>query len=116
MSYHRNGMGDGPITSTSQVDDTMIPTVPPTRVSCDALAPDSPWRNPGQVCAPTAANPNFLTDLFAGLFTPSSPADPAAAAANGSSSGTSHLLLLAAAGGLGYYLLTRKSRSKKTRS
>jgi hypothetical protein len=103
---------DGPITSTTQVDDSMIPIVPPTRVSCDALAPDSPWRNPGQVCAPQG--PGFLEKLFSDLFVSptASTSDPAAdaPAAAAPPGGSPSWLLLAAAGGLGYYLLTRKKK------
>lgn len=59
MSYFRRAikrpMGDdGPITHPWQVDESIIAIVPPTRVDCAQLPADSPWRQPGQVCAPSS--------------------------------------------------------------
>jgi hypothetical protein len=103
----RMGLGDGPVTSPSQVDDTLIPTVPPTRVDCSALPADSPWRHPGQVCAPTSAAwlESLVTDLFAPSTGPTAPDATASVMGSGRS-----LLLWVAAGGLGYYLLTRRKK------
>ena len=114
MSYHRrNGMGDGPITDPSQVDDTIYGgEVPPTRVSCDALPADSPWRKPGQACATPSSPLDYITGIVDGIFnrtplppTSATPGTPAAAATSPS------LLLLAAAGGIAYYLLRKKTRA-----
>lgn len=119
MSYTRRrrpfGDEEGPITSPAQVDDEIIVgTVPPKRVDCAALPADSPWRRPGQVCAPSPIA-EFFSDLYDKLFPPSPPGTtsaptPAPPAPAPTSSGPP-LLLLAAAGGVGYYLLTRKKRS-----
>jgi len=111
MSYFRP-MGDGPITDPSQVDDSIIVgETTPKRVSCDDLPPDSPWRKPGQVCAP-----NVVTDFFKGLYnTLTSPtfstetAVPPTTTTTPTSSSSS-LLALAAAGGLAYYLYTKRKR------
>lgn len=117
MSYfRRGGMSDaeGPITSPSQVDDE-IPggIIAPTRVSCDALPADSPWRKPGQACAPPDTS---IADFFRGILdkisTITSPTEPPPTAPSPtpvSSSGPS-LLALAAIGGVGYYLYKKRKR------
>ncbi len=119
MSYHRrNGLGDGAITDPSQVDSTLIGTVAPTRVDCAALPADSPWKQPGQVCAPSST----VLDFFNGVIdriTGNTPVAPTAAvtpatpdtATTGPSSNLPSLLLLAAVGGVGYYLLRKKRRA-----
>ena len=112
MSYFRP-MGDGPVTSPSEVDDTIIVgETSPKRVSCEDLPPDSPWRKPGQVCAP-----NVVTDFFRGLYnTLTAPTfsventAPTTTTPTTASSSPS-LLVLAAAGGLAYYLYKRKRRT-----
>lgn len=72
MTYFRRSLGaapSGPITDPSQLENgETIGTVTPTRVDCSKLPADSPWRNPGQVCAPG------ILDWFLNLFKPSSPA------------------------------------------
>jgi hypothetical protein len=68
VTYFRRSLGqapDGPITDPSQLE--IVGTVTPTKVECAQLPADSPWRRPGQVCAPT------LMDWFLGLFKPSAP-------------------------------------------
>ncbi len=116
MSYFRKrtGLGDGPVTSPSQVDDTIIGgQIAPTRVDCATLPADSPWRQPGQACAPSTGLSNLL-DYFGGLFGKAAqvlpgqaPGTPVAADPGTS---TSTLLLLAGAGGLAYYLFTKKKK------
>lgn len=124
----RRGMGDdsGPITDPSQVDDSIVVgTVTPTRVDCDNIAADSPFRQPGQVCAPAP-----VID-FGGLWSSivdgakrlvgSTDSQPIVTTPNGTivpgvstdaSSGLSigKLVLLAALGGAGYWYATRKKR------
>ena len=120
----RMGLGDdGPITSPSQVDDSMfrdsaiMGTIGPTRVPCASLPADSPWKRPGQVCAPEA--PSSIVEFFKGMYdkiaalsplAPEATAAPSAESTTSASSGSS-LLVLAAIGGVGYYLLTRKKRA-----
>lgn len=102
MSYI-HPMGDGPITSPSQVDD---PVVPPTRVACQDLPADSPWRNPGQVCADSPISTIFdpIVDIIAETF------DKPATSAPGAAGGPNWMLL--AGLGLGaYFLLRKKKRS-----
>lgn len=122
MSYQRvrrvRAMGDGPITDPSQVDDTVIAgEVNPTRVDCSALPDDSPWKRPGQVCAPTMWD--RLLSFLANAVTPgpstapSSPAPtptPDAPPAPDTASSASPFLML---GGLAaaYYLLRKKKRT-----
>lgn len=109
MSYFRRGMSDdeGPITSPSQVDDG-VAIVPPTRVSCDALPADSPWRKPGQVCA---AEPSIVADFFRGLLDKvqglPAPTESPSTASSPTPSGPS-LLALAAIGAVGYYLYKKR--------
>lgn len=114
MGYTRNySMGDdGPITHPSQVDDSIIVgTVPPKRVECAALPADSPWRKPGQVCAPSTGLTDLLKGIAEALTQPIvgavSAATPPAPTATPASTGPS-LLLLAVLGGAGYYLLRKK--------
>lgn len=113
MGYTRNyySMGDdGPITHPSQVDDSIIVgTVPPKRVDCAALPADSPWRKPGQVCAPSTGLTDLLKSIAESLTQPIVGAVSAVTppAPTPSSTGPS-LLLLAALGGAGYYLLRKK--------
>lgn len=112
MSYMRRPMGqdepEGPITHPSQVDDTIIVgEVAPKRVPCDQLPADSPWRQPGQVCAPSRSLLEIIRDAFgtgtngATAVAPSPPVESPA----------SPLLLLGAAAGLYYLLRSRKKRA-----
>lgn len=106
MSYFRP-MGD-PITDPRQVDDTItVATIPPNRVDCAALPADSPWREPGQVCAPPPSIPFFdtLKNLVTAGFGPSTPTSAPTATEDGS-----RLWLFAAAGGLAYYLYRSRKR------
>lgn len=119
------GFGDGPVTSPAQVDvpvpdDTVIVgEVTPKRVSCDDLSADSPFRRPGQVCAPDPTGPTLIDRLVAWL----APAPTTTTAAPTVStqvtapapqeSALPTLALLAIAGGGAYYLY---KSSKKKRS
>lgn len=104
MSYIRP-MGDGPITHPSEVEDP--PIVPPTRVSCDELPADSPWKRPGQVCAPPPDGQPWF-DAIKDLFFPDSNQTPTVPSETPQSSGSTPWLLLVAGGGLAYYLLRKK--------
>lgn len=109
MSYFRRslGDGDGPITSPSQVDDSIIVgEVTPNRVPCSALPADSPWRRPGQVCAPTifeSLREWFGLDPESPTSGTTSPAPTQAASSDGPS-----LALLAGVGALAWYLMRKK--------
>lgn len=110
MSYFLRPLsGDGPITSPSQVDDSVVVgTVPPTRVDCSALPADSPWRRPGQACASTSTPVSeFLSSIFDNMFSSTPPANATTGAQPTSASSGPSLLLLAALGGVAY-LMTRK--------
>lgn len=111
MTYFR-AMGD-PITSPSQVDDTVAAEVPPTRVECRDLPANSPWRQPGQVCAdaPGGGVLDYLQTVFANIFKPptSPPYSPVPAPGPAPDDNTVPLLVLGAAG-LGAYFLLRKKR------
>lgn len=128
------GLGDGPITSPSDPslnvelpgDDVTQPsgqviagTVPPRRVSCDDLAPDSPFRGPNGPCAPSASPldtvTEFVRDLFGGGAPSSTPTvvgapAPAPAAADNAP----RYLLIGVAIGVGYYLYKRKLKKKRS--
>ena len=111
MSYFR-GLGD-PITSPSQVDDEpVVGMVTPKRVSCDELPPDSPWRQPGQVCAPTTGLLDFLTGLVDKVraAAPTSDATPTPAPAPQDDNTGAPWLLLAAAGAAVYYFHKKRKR------
>lgn len=120
MSYFRRSLGQ-PITDPSQLEeDGIVGTVTPTRVECEKLAPDSPWRKPGQVCAPT------LMDWFWGLFKPSaSPVAPSqpepilvpvpvpvpeASVEDTGMSDIAKVILVGGAGIAAYYALRKKKR------
>jgi len=114
MSYFRS-MGD-PITDPSQVDDEIIAgTVAPTRVDCAALPADSPWKRPGQVCAPTPSFWDFLDKILpSSSGSSAAPSEPAGTLVTASPSPAGDSLLplaLLAVGGVGaYYLLRRKKK------
>lgn len=122
MSYLRP-MGDGPVTSPSQVDsgpitspsqvatedEILIGDVNAKRVPCSELPADSPWRQPGRVCA---ADFNIV-DMFTGLInklgaafatTPSPTAAPGASA-------IPVAVLLGGAATAAYFLLRKKKRT-----
>jgi hypothetical protein len=114
------GFGD-PVTDPSQVDDTVVVgEVPPTRLTCDQLSADSPFRNPGQVCAPPDPSESisgFLTgllDRIKGAVAPASATSTtdvsSAAAAVTPDPGTGSLLLLALVGGAAYYYFVHKKK------
>lgn len=112
MSYHRRTLGDddGPITHPD--DPRIVGEVTPTRVACEDLPADSPWRQPGQVCAPSLAK--TISDGLAklGYFISGAPSDtpgtsPTSKVTTTPDTGTSPLLWLALAAG-GYYLLRKK--------
>jgi hypothetical protein len=114
MSYIRP-MGDGPVTHPGQDDgtfddggSTIVGSTGPNRVDCSELPADSPWRRPGQVCAPPDDQPwfNELRDLFF----PDSSSTSTSTTPPTESGGAGSLLLLVAGGGLAYYLLTKKGR------
>ena len=120
MSYFRRPMGDtGPVTSPSQVDDTnpsgsvIVGEVPPTRVDCTSLAPDSPWRQPGQVCAPSTGATS-LFDYFKDLFNPSSAAAASSAGTPTVSPTDSISPILFAGAAIGAYYWWRASKKKRS--
>jgi len=115
MSYFRRPLSDvdGPITSPTQVDDSLVvSTIEPTRVPCDKLPADSPWRRPGQVCAPAGGNIiEFLRGMYDKVASAAAAVPDAPAPATAPTTSSPPLLLLVALGGAGYYLLTRKRRT-----
>ena len=112
MSYFKRSLGDGPITDPSQVDDSIIVgEVAPVRVDCATLAADSPWRKPGQVCAPAEG---FFDSVINTLFPSSSTATTTTDATAASSAGISSLSPLVIIGGLAvgaYFLFGKKKRA-----
>jgi hypothetical protein len=111
MSYIRP-LGDGPITDPSQVDDP-IPVVPPTRVDCAALPPDSPWRQPGQVCAPTIVD--AIKGLIEGVTGPGTTSSSnGSTATSAPATGVEGIspLWYAAAGAAAYYLYRQYKRGR----
>lgn len=109
MSYLRP-MGDGPITSPDQVpathpDELDIGTIGPTRVPCDELPADSPWKRPGSVCAQTPTPGIFDPILDALDKMKATPATDAAAAAS-----TFPWLPVAAAAAALYFVVKRKKK------
>jgi hypothetical protein len=122
MSYFRRqpALGDGPITTPSQADNgngIIVGTVPPTRVDCSQLPADSPYRQPGQVCAPSSSG--NLMDLIMGLIpgngTPSADAGSATATPatvpDSGMSDTSKWMLAGAAAVAAYYYFKKKRRA-----
>lgn len=109
MSYFRRAraMGDdAPITHPWQVDESIIPTVPPTRVDCAQLPADSPWRNPGQVCAPTMTE--SAIDMVKAAASYPVLSVTTTDANTGETSGLRITGLMLAVGAAGYYLLRKK--------
>lgn len=82
--------------------------IPPTRVDCNDLPADSPWRRPGQICggdAPAGGGPlEFINDLIQGALHPgaTSPAQTAS-----TETGIGKYLLLGGAA-LGAYWAMKK--------
>lgn len=118
MSYVRPLGQDGPITDPSQVDDTIVGEVGPTRVSCDALPADSPWRRPGQVCAPPGKSlwdvvKDWLAPNGAPAPTPAPTPDDAQTQTSqtAQSMGVSPLVILGGAAALYYLVRSRKRRA-----
>jgi len=110
MSYIRP-MGDGPITDPRQVDDELPELiVPPTRVPCEQLPADSPWRRPGQVCAGAPVS-GGIADMITGLLqgVAAGPVNTTSTAETGTTYDI-NLLWLAAAGGVAYYLMRKKRK------
>ena len=112
MSYRRRALGQGPITDPSQVDDSIIlEHIPPTRVDCDALPADSPFRRAGQPCAPNLWD--YLKKLIAGAPAPTpTTASPEPSAPTSPAEDESHLGLWLLLGGAaaGAYYLSKKRR------
>jgi len=107
MSYFRRPMGDGHVTDPSQVDptvSTIVGTVPPTLVDCAQLPADSPWRQPGQVCAPKTSVIDDLTNFF--TLSPSS----STASTSGTGSAIPPIAWVGAAAVAAYYLFGKKGR------
>jgi hypothetical protein len=90
MSYMRPvGDDDVPVTSTTQVvsNDSIIvggSDVGPKRVPCYQLPSDSPFRQPGQVCAPSTVFMDTLKSIWDGIagagvpsVAPTAPTPPA---------------------------------------
>jgi LPXTG-motif cell wall-anchored protein len=111
---------DGPITSPSQVpwtpstDDVYAGTIGANRVDCTQLPADSPWRKPGQACAPTGG----ILDTIGNLLTSARDAISGAAGAAvtaaptpPSDAGTPWLLIAGASGIAAYLLLKKKKKS-----
>lgn len=115
------GFGDGPVTSPTQVDvpvadpteSVIVGEVTPKRVACEDLAPDSPWRRPGQVCADPGPS---LIDRLVDWLTPTASASPAASPVvtmpPAEESMLPTLALLALAGGGAYYLYSKKKKKR----
>ncbi len=118
MSYIRP-MGDavtstteveGPITSPSQVpwnpsgESVTAGTISPTRVPCDQLPADSPWRQPGQVCAPSGGIIDSIVNMFNGAAAGAATGAPADA-------GVPWLLIAGASGVVAYLMLKKKKKS-----
>ncbi len=103
---------DGPITSPSQVpwnqagESVIAGTVPANRVPCDQLPADSPWRQPGQVCAPTGGIIDTIANMMASARDAITGA--AAGAATTPTSDGMPWLLIAGATGVAYLLLKKK--------
>ena len=98
-------MGDGPVLHPGEDDPP-----PPARADCKDLPSDSPWRNPGQLCADAPISTIFdpVIDIVMDAINKQGGASP------GSGSGdtkTSNLVLLGALGVGAYYLLRKKKRS-----
>lgn len=128
MSYfRRRGMGDTAITDPCQVDPTIpcgsgastpgpiIATVSPNQVDCSQLAADSPFRQPGQPCAPTSTpttggSGGGIMDWFMGLVQPTLGQPAPATAADQGMSDTTKLLLLGGAAAAAYYYFGKKRR------
>ena len=112
MSYFRRGMGDGPITDPSQLDNgTTVATTGPTRVDCSALPADSPFRQPGQVCADdatTAAASSNGGSPFDWLLDTIKSGGAAAQPAQAGMSDSGKLFLAGAAALAAYYLFRKK--------
>lgn len=124
MSYFkrntRAGLGDGPITSPSQLpdyfDDTstqVVGEIGPKRVACEDLPADSPWRGPKGPCP--AAGPSLLERIRSWIdstaITAPDPVQAPTAVPVPTESMVPKLALLAVAGGAAYYLYTKKRRS-----
>jgi hypothetical protein len=110
MSYLRP-MGDGPITSPSQVDDSiLIPEaeVGPSRVTCSELPADSPWRKPGQVCAVDFN----LADMFSGLLNKLGAAFSSSPAAPSSPPSAVPAVALLVGGVAAAYMLLKKPKRR----
>jgi hypothetical protein len=107
MSY-LSVLSDGPITSPSQVDEILVPqVVTPTRVSCAELAPDSPFRAAGQVCAPTFN----IVDMFSGLMSKIGGAlAPSSSATTATPADGVPMELLIGGAAVAVYLLMKKSK------
>lgn len=126
MSYFRRyGMGDA-ITDPCQIDPTIpcgsggstpsgpiVATVSPNQVDCSQLAPDSPFRQPGQPCAPpTTSNGGGIMGWFNGLLQPvfNGPAASAPTSTDQGMGDTTKLLLLGGAAAAAYYYFGKKRR------
>lgn len=116
MSYIRP-LGDGPITHPDPLppdDETGDPiaTVTPIRRDCSELAADSPWRRPGQVCAP----PADLLDVLRGLIgggSAGATSPPIVDPAVSSAASDTSLLWYVAAGGVAYYLYRQYGKRRR---
>jgi hypothetical protein len=108
VSYIQRPMGDGPITQPSQDDDSIVVAeVPPSRVDCSALPPDSPWRQPGQVCATDFSIVDMITGLLdkaRGALSPSATPSTAATVAG------PPVALLAVGAVAAYFIFKKKKR------
>jgi hypothetical protein len=109
MSYLRP-MGDGPITSPSQVDDRIVmpDDVGPSRVTCSELPADSPWRKPGQVCA---ADFNIV-DMFTGLLSKLGTAFSSSPSAAAAPSSAAPVALLVGGIAVASYLMLKKPKKR----
>jgi hypothetical protein len=118
------GLGQ-PVTSTTDPSltetdtDIVVGVVNPSRIGCNQLPADSPWREPGQVCAPPPLPSGGLIEwgksmLKAGenlvsavvdVVTPSATTPPPS-----TDMSTTTKVAIAAAVGVGAYYLLRKKR------
>lgn len=115
MTYMLQATGDdesGPVTTPRQVehnDSIIVGDVGAKRVQCYELPADSPFRQPGQACAPSSAFMDTLKSLWDGIagsvptVAPTAPTPPA-------DSGPPWALILGGAAVGAYFIYKRKKK------